>query len=114
MTAFCPSRSQRLAPAASALTVTVAAGLLPMTLTVSLPQTWWPRTGAAFATADRNADPCELIAGPTKAYCERGTASAQAARGRGDAAVGKLTPAATAAGALVVWRRRRPTGRGRR
>ncbi|WNZ06212.1 hypothetical protein [Streptomyces sp. 11x1] len=117
MTSFAPSRSRRLAAAASALTaIAVAVGVLVLVFGASLPETWWPRTGHAFAadTARTPADACDLIAGPAKAYCERGrhATSAAPAQGSGDAAAWKLAPAAAVLGALVIWRRA-PAGRGR-
>ncbi|BAC67885.1 MULTISPECIES: hypothetical protein [Streptomyces] len=115
MTSFAPSRSRRLAAAASALTViAVAVGVLVLALGVSLPEAWWPRTGQAFAAdaAKAPADPCDRIAGPAKAYCERGRHATSAQAG-GDAAAWKLLSAATAIGALVIWRRRAHTRQGR-
>ncbi|MFD4975120.1 hypothetical protein [Streptomyces sp. NPDC058424] len=112
---FCPNRSRRIAAAASVLTmVAVAAGVLFLALGVSLPEAWWPHTGHAFA-ADQPSGPCERIAGPANAYCERGrsTPGTTFAQGSGEAAAWKLVPAATAVGALVIWRRRTP-GQGRR
>ncbi|MFD3503122.1 hypothetical protein ACFWWT_38130 [Streptomyces sp. NPDC058676] len=118
MTPFAPSRARRLAAAASALTVlAVAVGVLGLALGVSLPEMWWPRTGHAFAaeTDKAPADSCDRIAGPAKAYCERGrhAASAGSKQHGGDAATWKLLPATTAVGALVIWRRRTPTRQGR-
>ncbi|MFJ4428415.1 hypothetical protein [Streptomyces bobili] len=118
MTSFPPSRSQRLAAAASALTmVAVTVGVLLLVLGASLPEAWWPRTGQAFAreSAQVPADACDRIGGPAKAYCERGyhaTRPAPAPNG-GDGAVWKLVPAAAVVGALVIWRGRTPAGRGR-
>ncbi|GGW77440.1 hypothetical protein [Streptomyces galilaeus] len=118
MTSFTLSRSRRLATAASALTmVTVAVGLLLLVLGASLPESWWPRTGQAFAgeSAPAPADACDRIGGPAKAYCERGyhaTSPAPAPNG-GDGAVWKLVPTAAGVGALVIWRGRTPAGRGR-
>jgi hypothetical protein len=118
MTSFAPSPSRRLAAAASVLTViTVAVGVLVLALGASLPETWWPRTGQAFAAdaAKAPADACDRIAGPAKAYRKRGrhATSAGTAQDGGDAAAWKLLPAATAVGALVIWRRRTPTRQGR-
>jgi hypothetical protein len=117
MTSFAPSSSRRLAAAASALTaIAIAVGVLVLVLGASLPETWWPRTGQAFAAdaAKMPADSCDLIAGPAKAYCERGHhATAAPAQNGGDAAAWKLVPAATAVGALVIWQRRTPTRQGR-
>ncbi|BBC28737.1 hypothetical protein SGFS_000280 [Streptomyces graminofaciens] len=116
MTSFAPRRSRRLAAAASALTaIAVAVGVLVLVLGASLPETWWPRTGHAFAadTAGTPAGACDLIAGPAKAYCERGRHATSAAPAQGSsAAAWKLVPAAAVLGALVIWRRA-PAGRGR-
>ncbi|NUK21668.1 hypothetical protein [Streptomyces lunaelactis] len=116
MTSFSPSRSRRIAAAASVLTViTVAAGLLVLAPGVSLPQAWWPRTGQAFAddALDRSGGPCELIAGPAEVYCTHGTKSATSTQDSDDASVWKVVPAATVVGALVIWRRS-SSGQGRR
>ncbi|MGW3911520.1 hypothetical protein ACWEBX_08310 [Streptomyces sp. NPDC005070] len=118
MTSFAPNRSGRLAAAASALTaIAVAVGVLVLALGASLPETWWPRTGQAFATnaAHTPADVCDRIIGPAKAYCEHGRHSprTRSTQGDGDAAAWRLLPAATAVGALVIWRRRTPTRQGR-
>ncbi|MFF4145142.1 hypothetical protein ACFY0A_27950 [Streptomyces sp. NPDC001698] len=118
MTSFAPSRSRRLAAAASALTVIAAAiGVLVLALGANLPESWWPRTGQAFAPdADKApAGSCDRIAGRAKAYCERGrhATSAGSTQAGGDAAAWKLLLAATAVGALVIWRRRTQTRQGR-
>ncbi|MFJ9822296.1 hypothetical protein ACIRU3_45180 [Streptomyces sp. NPDC101151] len=115
MTSFAPSRSQRLATAASALTAIAASvAVLLLALGVSLPTAWWPRTGQAFAAdaAKAPTDACDRTAPPAKAYCERGRHATSAQSGR-DAAAWKLLPAATAVGALAIWRRRTPTRQGR-
>ncbi|MGW4101901.1 hypothetical protein [Streptomyces sp. NPDC004976] len=119
MSSFSPSRAQRIATATSVLTVTVmAAGVLVLVLSVSLPEAWWPRTGQAFAAEDRSArhDPCGPIVGPAKEYCKRGTA-ASAVAGDHDASETpgwKLVPAAAGLAALVLWRGRAAAGRGQR
>ncbi|MFD7283498.1 hypothetical protein ACFV80_42550 [Streptomyces sp. NPDC059862] len=115
MTSFAPSRSRRLAAAASALTViAVAAGVLVMAVGVGVPEAWWPHTGQAFATGARPADqdPCDLIVGPAKDYCERGTA-ASAEHHDAAGATWRLVPAGAGLAALVVWRRRSTAGQGR-
>ncbi|MDQ1051868.1 hypothetical protein [Streptomyces sp. V4I2] len=120
MTPFAPSRAQRLAIAASALTmiaVAVAVGVLVLAIAPSLPETWWPRTGDAFAahSPSDSEDPCVLVVGPAKVYCERDhhAPAASSTPDRGNAAAWMLMPAATAVGALVIWRRRTPAGQGR-
>lgn len=118
MTSFAPSRSRRLAAAVCALTaIAVAVGVLVLALGASLPQAWWPRTGQAFApdAAKAPADACGRIADPAKGYCERGrhATSAGSTQAGGDAAAWVLLPAASAVNALVIWRRRTPTGQGR-
>ncbi|MFI9040917.1 hypothetical protein [Streptomyces sp. NPDC053726] len=116
---FSPSRSRRLACAASVLTVvTVAVGVLILALEAGLPEGWWPRTGQAFAidSTGRHGDSCAWIVGPAEAYCERGsdTTDIASTQESGDAEAWKLVPASAAVGALVVWRRGTSTGRGRR
>ncbi|MFI1508191.1 hypothetical protein [Streptomyces sp. NPDC020597] len=118
MTSFPPSRSRRLAAAASALAaIAVTVGVLVLVLGASLPQAWWPRTGQAFASdaAPAPANACDRITGPAKAYCERGrrVSSAGSDRDGSGTAAWKLLLAATAVGALLVWRCRTPTRQGR-
>ncbi|MEW2078111.1 MULTISPECIES: hypothetical protein [unclassified Streptomyces] len=118
MSSFSPSRSRRIATAASVLTVIVmAVGVLVLVLSVSLPEAWWPRTGQAFAAEDHPArhDPCGPIVGPAKEYCKRGTA-ASASAGHHEAsgtAWWRLVPAGAGLAALVLWRGRNTAGRGR-
>ncbi|WP_431994920.1 hypothetical protein [Streptomyces griseoflavus] len=118
MRPFSPSRARRIATVTSVLTViAVAAGVVVLVLSVSLPEAWWPRTGQAFAAEDRSAryGPCGPIVGPAKEYCKRGTA-ASAVAGDHDAsetAGWKLVPAAAGLAALVLWGRT-AAGRGQR
>jgi hypothetical protein len=110
MTSSSWDRSRRFAAAGSVLMViAVAAGALVLALGVSMPEAWWPRTGQAFA-ADVHSPhktPCDLIAGPGKAYCERGTTASEAAEDpRGADAAWRLVPPAAGVAALVLWRRR--------
>ncbi|MGW1193246.1 hypothetical protein [Streptomyces sp. NPDC002559] len=114
---FSPSPSRRVARAAGVLTVAaVAAGIFLLALGAGLPESWWPRTGQAFASdsAHRHENACTLIKGPAKAYCERrgDTTGLAPVRRSGDAAPWKVVPAAAAVGALVVWRRGTLTDRG--
>jgi hypothetical protein len=109
--------ARRVAAAAAVLTViAVAIALLVLAATSGVPEGWWPHTGRAFA-AGRHAtdpDPCDLIAGPGKAYCER---RASAAPGEGPDIAGaalRLVPAGAGVAVLMVWRRRGATEQGRR
>ncbi|KAB1141143.1 hypothetical protein F7R91_33595 [Streptomyces luteolifulvus] len=115
MTTLSWDRSRRVAAAVSVLTViAVVAAAVVLALGVGVPQGWWPHTGQAFA-AEAHRDPCALIVGPPKAYCERG-AAAHASAGHQDMADGawKLVPAGAGVGALVVWRLRGAAGQRRR
>ncbi len=115
MTFFC-NRSRHRAAAASALSVVaVAAGVLFLAVGVSVPEAWWPHTGRAFATDTRSTgqDPCALIIGSARDYCERenGTATGQAAalsaaHPDGSGAGWGLVAAGSGLATLVVWRRR--------
>ncbi|MFF4291901.1 hypothetical protein ACFY0R_42545, partial [Streptomyces sp. NPDC001633] len=73
-------------------------------------------TGQAFTSDAAHRDPCALIVGPAKAYCERGTATAEAAPDRHavSGAVWRLVPACAGAAALMVWRVRPAVRQGRR
>ncbi|MFD7407739.1 hypothetical protein ACFV7R_34925 [Streptomyces sp. NPDC059866] len=118
MTSSSWDRSRRVTAAASVLAViVVAVGVLVLALSLSVPEAWWPHTGKAFATDIRPAsqDPCDLIVGPAKAYCERG-ATTTASAGQPDVAgaAWRLVPAGAGAAALVVWRRRSAAGQRRR
>ncbi|GAQ65432.1 hypothetical protein [Streptomyces scabiei] len=116
MTTSSWDRSRRVAAAVSVLTViAVVAGAVILALGVGLPDAWWPQTGQAFAADARpvHHDPCALIVGPAKAYCERG---ATTAAGRQDTAgaAWRLVPAGAGVAALVVWRLRSAAGQRRR
>ncbi|MET7474673.1 hypothetical protein ABZT17_09995 [Streptomyces sp. NPDC005648] len=116
MTTLSWNRARRVAAAVSVLTViAVVVGAVVLALGVGVPQGWWPHTGQAFAADAAHQDPCALIVGPAKSYCERG-AAANASAGHQDV-VGRawrLVPACAGVGALVVWRLRRPAGQRRR
>jgi hypothetical protein len=118
MTSHSRDRSRRLAAAASVLTViALALGVLVLAVGVGVPEAWWPHTGQAFAADARPADqdPCALIVGPAKDYCERGTTTAASAEQAGVAgAAWRLVPAGAGLAALVVWRRRSAAGQRRR
>jgi hypothetical protein len=117
MTTSSWDRSRRVAAAASVLTViAVVVAAVVLALGVGVPDAWWPHTGRAFAADTRPADddPCGLIVGPAKAYCERGAATT--ASGQHDVAGGawRLLPAGAGVGALVLWRLRSAAGQRRR
>ncbi|MGW1616390.1 hypothetical protein ACWCQZ_44480 [Streptomyces sp. NPDC002285] len=118
MTSSTRDRSRRLAAAASAFTlIAVVVGVLVLALRAGVPQTWWPHTGQAFAADARHADrdPCALIVGPAKEYCERDTKTpASTEKPNGAGAAWRLLPAGAGMAALVVWRWRSSAGRRRR
>lgn len=111
-------RARRLRAAASILAVmAVAVGVLVLSVGMSLPEAWWPRTGHAFAASSPSAheDPCGLIVGPAKAYCERGTTnSASAEHHDATGAAWRLVPVGAGLAALAMWRRRSAAGQRRR
>ncbi|MET8411876.1 hypothetical protein ABZV34_27895 [Streptomyces sp. NPDC005195] len=116
MTPLSWDRSRRVAAAVSVLTViAVVVAAIVLALGVGVPQAWWPHTGQAFAADAAHRDPCALIVGPAKAYCERGAATTASA-GQQDVADGawRLVPAGAGVGALVVWRLRSAAGKRRR
>ncbi|MCZ4607377.1 hypothetical protein O3S80_27160 [Streptomyces sp. Lzd4kr] len=112
--------SRRIATRAGVLAV--AAAVLALVVGMGWPQSWRPGTGHV-TTADARVrpagqDPCELIVGPAKEYCERGTrsvknSSADEAPHGGSGTAWMLIPPALGLTALLVWRRR-PAGQGRR
>jgi hypothetical protein len=114
--------SRRIATRAGVLAV--AAAVLALVVGMGWPQSWWPGTGRVTADArvrPAGQDPCELIVGPAKEYCERGTksvrknssGSADEAPHGGSGGAWMLIPPAVGLTALLVWRRR-PAGQGRR
>ncbi|GGX56171.1 hypothetical protein [Streptomyces chartreusis] len=111
-------RSLRVAAIAWVFAVAaVAVGVLALALKVGVPQAWWPQTGQAFAagTRSQDQDPCALIVGPAKEYCERDTrATTSAQKPDGAGATWRLVPAGAGVAALVVWRWRSSAGRRRR
>ncbi|MEU5281696.1 hypothetical protein AB0G87_35410 [Streptomyces asoensis] len=116
MTTLSWDHSKRIAAAVSVLTViAVVVAAVVLALGVGVPQEWWPHTGQAFAADAAHRDPCALIVGPAKAYCERG-AAAHASAGHQDVAGGawRLVPAGAGVGAFVVWRLRGAAGQRRR
>ncbi|MFF4361036.1 hypothetical protein [Streptomyces sp. NPDC001604] len=116
MTTLSWDRSRRVAAAVSVLTViAVVVAAMVLALGAGVPQAWWPHTGQAFAADAAHRDPCALIVGPAKAYCERG-ATTTASAGHRDVAGGAwgLVPAGAGVSALVVWRLRSAAGQRRR
>ncbi|MFB7755090.1 hypothetical protein ACFC18_36655 [Streptomyces sp. NPDC056121] len=82
-----------------------------------VPDAWWPQTGKAFAaghtahaapTAATPAnDPCDLIVGPAKAYCQRSDPHIPPAEGEfGWAGALLLAPALLGLAVLLNHRRR--------
>jgi hypothetical protein len=118
MTSSSWDRSRHVAAATSVLMViAVAVGVLVLALGLSMPEAWWPHTGQAFATDAHSAhhDPCDLIVGPAKAYCERGTKNSASTEHRSVAgAAWRLATAGAGLAALLVWRRRSTAGQRRR
>ncbi len=121
---FSSSRRRSIAVVASALLViALPAVLLALVVGAGVPESWWPRTGQAFSTsADAHSgsarqDPCDLIVGPGKKYCERGTTSATPAADEaphdGASAAWMVIPPAAGLAAVVAWRRRGTAGHGR-
>ncbi|MCX5327792.1 hypothetical protein [Streptomyces sp. NBC_00140] len=115
------ARSRRPAAVASVLTVITVAAAVVALVGANLSESWWPRTGVAFTpepstSSTPRAHPCEVIVGPAKKYCERGTTTSGLASGEqhdvADAAF-RLVPVGAGLGALVIWRRRRSLARGR-
>lgn len=110
-------RSRRVAVAASAsVVIAVVAGAVILVLGAGLPHAWWPRIGRAFAADARSAhhDPCALIVGPAKAYCERGATATPVGQLNVAGAAWRLGTAGAGAAALVVWRCRSTARRRRR
>ncbi|MFJ6902375.1 hypothetical protein [Streptomyces hokutonensis] len=103
-------RSRRIRTAAAVLTViAVTVGVLVLALGVGVPDEWWPHTGQAFASSSPPAhdDPCRLVVGRAKAYCERGTTTTASAGHRsGAAAAWRLLSIGAGLTALAVWWRR--------
>lgn len=81
---FSSSRSRHIARAASTLIVIVLpAVLFALVMGAGVPQSWWPQTGQAFAAdqphTESHRNPCDLIVGPAKKYCEHGHHSTSSA-----------------------------------
>ncbi|MFG3517531.1 hypothetical protein [Streptomyces bobili] len=116
MTTSSWDRSRRIAAVVSVLAViAVVAGAVILAFGVGLPHAWWPHTGQAFAADARPAhhDPCALIVGPAKAYCERGATTPAGQQDKAGAAW-RLVPAGAGVAAVVVWRLRSAAGQRRR
>ncbi|MGW5657234.1 hypothetical protein [Streptomyces humi] len=115
MTTAFSDRSRCIAAAATIVTLVIVA-VGAVAFRVVLPNAWWPHTGQAFAVGAGGAhhDPCDLVTGPAKASCERGTAIGAAADQHAvSAAAWRLVPVCAGVAALMVWRLR-PTARQRR
>jgi len=122
---FSSSRARRIASAASILiAIALPAVLLALVVGMGVPQAWWPQTGQAFAVDQPHSesarkDPCDLIVGPAKEYCERGhhsiASSSSAGEGPdgGTRAAWMLIPPAAGLAAFVLWRRQGAAGDGR-
>ncbi|MFJ9544388.1 hypothetical protein ACIRPX_45300 [Streptomyces sp. NPDC101225] len=100
-------RAHRVIATASVLAVVaIAIVLLVLAAKSGGLKGWWPHTGRAFAT---DTDPCDLITGPGKRYCERST-STNALRSDREpdtaSAAFELVPAGAGVAALMVWQRR--------
>jgi hypothetical protein len=124
---FRSSRSRRVARTASSLiVVALPAVLLALVIQAGVPESWWPQTGQAFAAdqshvAAARTDPCDLIVGPAKEYCEGGhhsattsSPSASEVSHEGARAAWIAIPLAAGLAAAVVWLRRGAAGHGRR
>jgi hypothetical protein len=116
-----PSTGYRRVVAAAAVlaVIAIAIALLVLAATSGVPKGWWPRTGRAFAADMHTAgqDPCDLITGPGKAYCERSASTHALHADREPDTIGaalRLVPAGAGVAALLVWRRRGASGQGRR
>ncbi|MFE9454894.1 hypothetical protein [Streptomyces sp. NPDC006739] len=114
MTTSSWDRSRRVAAAVSVLIVIAVVAVVVLVLGAAVPQGWWPHTGQAFAADAAYQDPCALVVGPAKAYCERD--ATRSASGQHDVAGGawRLVPALAGVGALMVWRLRCSAGQRRR
>ncbi|MGW5248624.1 hypothetical protein ACWEQN_33210 [Streptomyces sp. NPDC004129] len=113
MTTSSWDRSRRAAVSVLTVIAFVAAAVV-LALELGMPDAWWPHTGRAFAADGTHRDPCALIVGPVKAYCERGAATTASGRQDTAHAAWGLVPAGAGVGALVVWRLRSAAGRRRR
>ncbi|MFR0367650.1 hypothetical protein [Streptomyces sp. MCC20] len=125
---FTSSRTRRIARAVGTLIViALPAVLLALVVGAGVPDAWWPQTGQAFAAdqphteSGARRDPCDLIVGPAKEYCERGhhtatTSSAAAGKAphEGAGAAWMVIPPVAGLAAVVVWRSRGAARHGRR
>ncbi|MGW0770754.1 hypothetical protein [Streptomyces sp. NPDC002676] len=115
MTTSSWDRSRRVAAAASVLTViTVVVAAVVLALGVGVPEAWWPHTGRAFAADGTHRDPCALIVGAAKAYCERGPRGSSSGQHGVAGVAWRLLPAGAGVAALAVWRLRNAAGQRRR
>ncbi|MGW7410220.1 hypothetical protein ACWGI9_42220 [Streptomyces sp. NPDC054833] len=117
MTTSSWDRSRRVAAATGVfIVIAVIACSVIHVLGLGVPEAWWPHTGRAFAADVGTAhhDPCVLIVGPAKAYCERGATTPAAGPQDVSGAAWRLGTAGTGVAALVVWRLRGAAGQRRR
>ncbi|GGX96476.1 hypothetical protein GCM10010515_73760 [Streptomyces fructofermentans] len=107
--------SGRIRAAARVLAVAaVAVGVLALAAAWSTPDSWGPRARQVTGAGPAHGDPCDLIVGPGRAYCER--SPAPLGSGGRDAAAGVLRlvlPAGAGLAGLLVWRRRSSLVQGR-
>jgi hypothetical protein len=115
MTTSSWDRSRRVAAAASILIMIAVVGAVILALEVGVPDAWWPHPGQAFAADTRTAhhDPCALIVGPAKTYCERGATTTAAGQQDVAGAAWRLVTTGAGVAALVVWRLRYAAGQRR-
>ncbi|MFC7308983.1 hypothetical protein ACFQVC_32850 [Streptomyces monticola] len=71
-------RIPRVRVLAAAVTLSAAVLFVVGLVGFGVPDVWWPQTGEAFAASlhptspPRHDDPCDLVAGPAKDYCNTG------------------------------------------
>ncbi|MGW5465439.1 hypothetical protein [Streptomyces sp. NPDC003996] len=118
MTTSSCGRARRVRAAATILTLIAAVGTGAgiLALGAGVPDAWWPHTKQAFAAGTHAAhhDPCGVIVGRAKVYCERGaTYSASTGHRSAAAAAFRLVSVGAGLAALVIWRRRKSAGQRR-
>lgn len=108
-------RARRVHAAVSLLAVlTVVACVLVLSVGMTVPEPWWPRTGRAVTVGAGPVrhDPCARIVGPAKVYCKSSITHSDAVGAC--AGAWRLVPAGTGLAALAMWRRRSAAGQRRR